>query len=1398
MTTAEDFSYLLERQGDPVRLKRKAFEDFVSARNSGRLIGFMGSYASTHLDYPSWLEMIQSVINYSKSHSKGTQKTLIADLLREEPKGKRVHNFPEVDLMDLAELLAGIDKHSTPEIYQKARKYFEQTFSLQPLKDFDKTINAAEMLVRDLRLTRFMTLNYDLELEYQVFLTDFERTAGGDDRQAAFDAKVLAAKPGSFRRERAIAGRGRVASDIVTRNNSAQLFEFALDSPALHSRVLHMHGRADNATELLVTRRDYRDRYWQGGYTKLPFEYGMRLIFSGNPILFAGIGGNEADVMRVLEQLLSDNPNRRAVPMFMLWNSVGKEEDDTRRLLFNRKFGIHVLFDKEIAALVGGEAAYERELADYAKDDDKRSKAFRLAKPIALLGDMAEKSRSVNFWKPTDFRDPQTKYDRGARSNTKWRDGKPDNSYRIDIWHHDRPKDACCGPVAAEPLAGATVDGADPSSARRLYEALSHGSPIKAIIGEPGSGRGAIADAIAQDFEEKFRNEPVGRLIVVNGAFATETDSIFSILSGAFDQQTAQSEEISRVQSIGKVFRPVMELAAHAGRNPLVPQHGGHGPSLTMGIAPSAVTIEASKGSPAEDKSAPIDKATDRATDGDAKAPTGGEADDKASNAVAGPASAGPEGPLVILINGMERFFAHDGSALSNELDMLIRLAIRGNRAFSQLAEANGMAASAYPVTLILVGTKRLERYLDVVAPDLYETLALSHKNDTTSLVIGDYAYRRPCKPYFQVVADRIEEQGGKVSVPPLYREKGARRRNFFVQIFDGVLPNVIGTTDPGLAFGILRVLAYIGQPTEVHVLYHAPSLTKGLDQKGKRKAIDLAIDDLKKLSLILEIDNFPNGSARLGLHKSVIAEIRERYGVPMSDSRLANGFNMSLFAALPVDNYTPDKRWHDEIGKLVDFLMGAYQDDFTPPFKLDNDMLDRIGAKIKDDEVAAPLIGDAFAGQYLARLASAEITDCARAALSLLRGYYSVSALLMHSDGDLDPWLRDGPLTEHAERLSRLSKLSQQVVLARRLVREELGDGKPLGPEALYPDDLVWLSNELAVVRTTQGSLYDARRALTQASRANDELVEFGDRQHNWRRIELNRLQVDIERGMIERAEDHIRDIELVIENQATLFASDPPGAFASARDYVFAHYATDITDGRPNRIDPVYPTDLVLTLALTQGYRGLTQHLRGALDAARASFDSALKILLRLNEQRAYAFFLRHYAHVLATIGDGASAEKSLRLCIAAAGHSWQADIDHAGRISLVQYGLSTTNGERRGRMPQQIPQLDETLRYAIASDMYRLQIEAMQNLASVHLGNGDADSALRFATDASAIATRCGFGLRKVSLRVLLGRVMAFRKDLAAARELFESAALIATKLHYERAVEAAENERVRIAP
>ena len=793
-------AYIIKRQSDASRLRRLAFQEFVGARNSGRMVAFVGSFASKHLGYTSWEDMAKQFL--ARNRATAGRADYIFDDLTKLLLDKDSY-ASNIDVMDLAELLAGIDRHSSRSRYKQAREQFAKDFELSQ-KDNPQLPNVGRALFESLGLNRFMTLNYDLELEWQIFLTSAERARRARSRRnIAFSELVPPAEGGSTRLTRMIPGRGQVTSDIVTKEDSAQLIEFALSSPDLQSRILHMHGRVDHPESLLVTRRDYRDRYWQSGFAKLPFEYGMRLIFAGNPIFFVGIGGTEADVMRVLEQFLSDNPNRRAVPMFMLWSSSGTPAaDDARRLLFYRKYGIHILFDHEIVARLGPDLDYQAAVAGLGGPKTDLGKAYRLTRPLELLAQIAEQERSGLTWSEGDFRRAQAKYEDTNNRSTKFRAksaGEPAQSFRVDIWSHKRPGQNHAAQAIASrrptvPPSRLLKDWRKhDAEAPTLDAALSTGQPIKAIIGEPGSGRGSIVGAIGAAFEAHYSSIDNGRVVVLNGSFATETDSIFAILSGAFDQETAQKQEVSRAKSIGllvKTLRKIadagglakfMELRALAGAEALAMRAAETQPSLFL--------------------------------------------DEQVKEQL--PEDADPDhGALTLVINGMERFIGHDGSALSNELDMLLRLVIatESKEPEPESEHTDFEEPGPHLLNVVLVGTKRLLRYLDVIAPRRFKQIELGRADGFTFINLGLHEYAVECSCYFEGIAAEVGKiASNALQVPAGNREASARRREFFAQLFDHVFPARIGITDPELAFEVLRTLAYIGQPTEQHVLYHVP-----------------------------------------------------------------------------------------------------------------------------------------------------------------------------------------------------------------------------------------------------------------------------------------------------------------------------------------------------------------------------------------------------------------------------------------------------------------------------------------------------------------------------------------------------------------------------------------------
>ena len=314
----------------------------------------------------------------------------------------------------------------------------------------------------------------------------------------------------------------------------------------------------------------------------------------------------------------------------------------------------------------------------------------------------------------------------------------------------------------------------------------------------------------------------------------------------------------------------------------------------------------------------------------------------------------------------------------------------------------------------------------------------------------------------------------------------------------------------------------------------------------------------------------------------------------------------MSLFSAQPADAALPEVDLHDELGQLVDWMVGAYRDE--------------------------PLDGDATGGR-----GAPYVVAAFRAAFALVRGLYSTSALL---SVDRD----DRLVSEEHDGCSPNMPTARPAARCLRRNRRGARDVKRPPPEPLLPDELVWLHNERGVVKLAQGDLYEARFSFDEAERINRDHVEFRQKSHNWRRITLNQIVVDIERGRLQNAEDRMNAVER--------------GLGHDKLDHIRRRYL-DSRSQRRVRFDAIVRHEDILAMALITGYRGLTSHLRGELDAARVHFERSIRVLQRMDEQRALALIRRHKASLCADLGDLDGLQRETRLVIAGAESVRQLDI-------------------------------------------------------------------------------------------------------------------------------------------
>lgn len=718
--------------------------------------------------------------------------------------------------------------------------------------------------------------------------------------------------------------------------------------------------------------------------------------------------------------------------------------------------------------------------------------------------------------------------------------------------------------------------------------------------------------------------------------------------------------------------------------------------------------------------------------------------------------------PVLIITNGVERLFGNNGEPLSAEFDEMLRH-------FARALERGEVQNFG----MVMFSTPRTKSYFNGIfrlgksdIPVRLEVVELED-SEVHSQYIKCLEGKLMLKNRTGVSKLIVDEKS------PKSKDLTSYRRAFYAAILE---PRHLEAIDESfssgrLALDTLTVMAQIGQPVEADVLFLAPRIQRRLRQRYEdadgRNGMDFAnsagrrerVDELKRgefssvlawlqqRGLILPLEPFSESlhpappMPRYGLHSTLLSEIRERSGVPLSEAVLSTAFNMSLYTAQPADGPLPEPSLHDELGRLIDWMIGAWKDDpFNP--------------RMAEHWSHSPARPDAIAAL--------------RAALAIVRGFYSTTTLLSLDGKDrISDSDRDGALTEHAERLERLLAAFRNCTLT--MEREKTKNFRTAGP--FYADEIVWLHNEIGVVKLAQGSLYEARFAFEEADRFNREFVEFDDRTHNWRRIALNQVLVDIERARLDSAERLIKQIE-------EGFDEDKCEAIS------------EIANGSgpmpmPSRPDVSH--EEILAMGLIHGYRGICAHISGKLLDAREHYDYALDILRRIDERRALATFQRHRAALMRDLEDENAIDKELGRAIASAEAVRQMDLVHHGRIQRASKAFAGRDIDAWARASRQ---LHEALVYADSTDMYRIRVEARANLAMASMVSGDFEVALEHATDAMTVAVRHGLSLRKASLRVLIGQILVMRGDPQSGKALIESGKAAAGRIGYQGAVSRAQ--------
>ncbi|HSY51749.1 MAG TPA: SIR2 family protein [Thermoanaerobaculia bacterium] len=178
-----------------------------------------------------------------------------------------------------------------------------------------------------LPIYRFITTNYDLELEYAITHNFPEEPAGyGFAQEVSKDLRH------SFTQDDAY---------------MLQLSSFPLGLRDRTPTVFHCHGRYDERDSMVITEQDYQKWYFRASPEGQAFRQNMELLFGSNPIFFVGFSMRDNDLLHALRILNATDPSQqrpRARSLFALLPNSGDDlADRDRDDLLHDRYRVHVI-----------------------------------------------------------------------------------------------------------------------------------------------------------------------------------------------------------------------------------------------------------------------------------------------------------------------------------------------------------------------------------------------------------------------------------------------------------------------------------------------------------------------------------------------------------------------------------------------------------------------------------------------------------------------------------------------------------------------------------------------------------------------------------------------------------------------------------------------------------------------------------------------------------------------------------------------------------------------------------------------------------------------------------------------------------------------------------------------
>lgn len=554
------------------KLTRKSIEtharmSLYRALNVGRVIGFIGSGITAAHGRPSWSELVSDVHKEFLEKLPKPRPREIEDAL-ETLKLIRVRTGGDslkIQLEVMEAIAREIDaiagrRGEAPKDHSQAF-LLRQTVKNQLLKNGNTPeLDPIAVIYDKLRIRRFLTLNYDLELERFLAKRGFAAVPGEHDGFGDKFEKGELCQKGELPQRQVTArdNLGRtVRSDSLVSETIGNLIAFAALPHSHESDVFHLHGRVNDPKNIILTEADYQRTYLRRTEVRGTFGEALETIFAGNEVLFLGLGMSEDDLLRPLRQFISENRavDTEARRLFALLPFQDEATATERAIELYVSFGVQSIFY--------GEQAVKKKAKGlgWAQRLGRRPSKLLKARAVALTSKERSDALCASLEGITKEQAAWW-HDWQQTPDERWTLFQTDNQSRI--WTRHRPY--------RDNIDAQAVRATTPlEELRRLAHdcrpegSTGNGRRILRVTGPRGSGKGHLfaelrsGDAGSEVFADLFHgpgtSEPAARYsraFFAHTGFSPEFGSVLGALMRFLAQDCATDAEMDTAKAILK------------------------------------------------------------------------------------------------------------------------------------------------------------------------------------------------------------------------------------------------------------------------------------------------------------------------------------------------------------------------------------------------------------------------------------------------------------------------------------------------------------------------------------------------------------------------------------------------------------------------------------------------------------------------------------------------------------------------------------------------------------------------------------------------------------------------------------------------------------------------------